>query len=142
MTAGTASRHRYSIASWSPSQSEPLTVSNMCQRQSSFSMLPSAALMPPCAATVWLRVGKTLVTQAVFEPRCDHAECPPQSGAAGTEDDHVERVVDDVVAVGHCFPPYRPRKSLSTASTLAPPSTTAAPRTSNSAASSRARVCT
>jgi hypothetical protein len=31
-------------------------------------MLPSAALMPPCAATVWLRVGKTLVTQAVFSP--------------------------------------------------------------------------
>ena len=26
--------------------------SNMCQRQSSFSILPSAALMPPCAATV------------------------------------------------------------------------------------------
>ena len=24
--------------------------------------------MPPCAATVWLRVGKTLVTQAVFSP--------------------------------------------------------------------------
>jgi len=58
----------YSIASWSPSQSEPLTVSNMCQRQSSFSMFPSAALMPPCAATVWLRVGKTLVTHAVFSP--------------------------------------------------------------------------
>jgi hypothetical protein len=68
MTAGIASRHKYSIASWSPSQSEPLTVSYMCQRQSSFSMLPSAALMPPCAATVWLRVGKTLVTQAVFSP--------------------------------------------------------------------------
>jgi hypothetical protein len=24
--------------------------------------------MPPCAATVWLRVGKTLVTQAVLRP--------------------------------------------------------------------------
>lgn len=24
-------------------------------------MLPSAALMPPCAATVWLRVGNSLV---------------------------------------------------------------------------------
>ena len=24
--------------------------------------------MPPCAATVWLRVGNTLVMQAVFRP--------------------------------------------------------------------------
>src|SRR5438093_514657 len=31
------------MASWSPSQSEPLTVSYMCQRQSSSPMLPSAA---------------------------------------------------------------------------------------------------
>jgi hypothetical protein len=31
-------------------------------------MLPSAAAMPPCAATVWLRVGNSLVTQAVFSP--------------------------------------------------------------------------
>src|ERR1700739_823846 len=68
MTASTASRHMYAIASWSPSQSEPLTVSNMCQRHSSFSTFPKAALMPPCAATVWLRVGNTLVTQAVFKP--------------------------------------------------------------------------
>ena len=57
-----------SIASWSPSQSEPLTVSYMCQRQSSSPMTPSAALMPPCAATVWLRVGNTLVMQAVDSP--------------------------------------------------------------------------
>ena len=62
----------------------------MCQRQSSFSMLPSAALMPPCAATVWLRVGNTLVTQAVFKPGRDHAQRRPQSGAAGAEDDDVE----------------------------------------------------
>jgi hypothetical protein len=26
------------------------------------------AAMPPCAATVWLRVGKTLVMQAVLRP--------------------------------------------------------------------------
>ena len=68
ITAGIASRHMYSIASWSPSQSEPFTVSYMCQRQSSSPMLPSAALMPPWAATVWLRVGKSLVTQAVDSP--------------------------------------------------------------------------
>ncbi len=58
----------YSMQSWSPSQSDPLTVSYMCQRQSSAPMLPSAAPMPPCAATVWLRVGNTLVMQAVFSP--------------------------------------------------------------------------
>ena len=68
MIAGMPSRHMYSIASWSPSQSEPLTVSYMCQRQSSGPMLPSAAEMPPCAATVWLRVGNTLVMQAVLKP--------------------------------------------------------------------------
>ena len=56
------------MASWSPSQSEPLTVSYMCQRQSSSPMLPSAAAMPPCAATVCERVGKTLVMQAVRSP--------------------------------------------------------------------------
>src|SRR5580692_4871763 len=76
------------------------------------------------------------------EPRRDHAQCRAQSGAAGAEDDNVERVVDDVVAVRHCSPPYRPRKSLSTASTLAPPSTTAAPRTSSSAATRLASLCT
>jgi hypothetical protein len=59
----------YSIASWSPSQSEPLTVSYMWKRQSSPSpIFPSEAAMPPCAATVWLRVGKTLVRQAVLNP--------------------------------------------------------------------------
>ncbi len=40
----------------------------MCQRQSSGPILPSAAPIPPCAATVWLRVGKTLVMQAVLRP--------------------------------------------------------------------------
>jgi hypothetical protein len=56
------------MASWSPSQSAPLTVSYMCQRQSSSPILPSAAEMPPCAATVCERVGNTLVTQAVLSP--------------------------------------------------------------------------
>ena len=68
MIAGMASRTMYSMASWSPSQSEPLTVSYMCQRQSSGPMLPSEAEIPPWAATVWLRVGNTLVMQAVFSP--------------------------------------------------------------------------
>ena len=56
------------MASWSPSQSDPFTVSYMCQRQSSSPMLPSAAAIPPCAATVCERVGKTFVMQAVFSP--------------------------------------------------------------------------
>ena len=46
-------------------------VSYMCQRQSSSPMLASAAEMPPCAATVCERVGKTLVSAAVFRPACD-----------------------------------------------------------------------
>ena len=56
------------MASWSPSQSDPLTVSYMCQRQSSWPMLPSEAEIPPCAATVCERVGKTLEIQAVRRP--------------------------------------------------------------------------
>src|SRR6476646_4490872 len=40
----------------------------MCQRQSSSPMLPSAAAIPPCAATVCERVGKTLVMHAVLRP--------------------------------------------------------------------------
>jgi hypothetical protein len=56
------------MASWSPSQSDPFTVSYMCQRQSSGPMLPSEAEMPPCAATVCERVGNTLVMQAVRRP--------------------------------------------------------------------------
>jgi hypothetical protein len=31
----------------------------------------------------------------------DHPECGPESGAAGSEDDHVERVVNNFVSVGH-----------------------------------------
>ena len=59
------------MASWSPSQSEPLTVSYMCQRQSSGPILPSAAEMPPWAATVCERVGNTLLMQAVRSPACE-----------------------------------------------------------------------
>jgi hypothetical protein len=48
-----------------------LTVSNMCQRHSSADILPSAADMPPWAATVCERVGKTFVRQAVRRPADD-----------------------------------------------------------------------
>jgi hypothetical protein len=74
----------------SPSQSDPLTVSYMCQRQLSSPMLPSEAAMPPCAATVCERVGKTLVMQAVFRPASAHAERGAQARAAGADDDDVE----------------------------------------------------
>ena len=90
----------YSIASWSPSQSEPLTVSYMCQRQSSFAMLPSAALMPPCAATVWLRVGKTLVTQAVLSPAATIPRVARSPAPPGAENHNIKGMIDDVVAFG------------------------------------------
>src|ERR1019366_316502 len=67
-TVGTACRHIYSMASWSPSQSDPLTVSYMCHCQLSSPRLPRLAAMPPWAATVWLRVGNTFVMQAVVKP--------------------------------------------------------------------------
>ena len=85
------------MASWSPSQSEPFTVSYMCQRQSSWPMLPSAAEMPPCAATVCERVGNTLVMHAVRRPACGAADRGAQARAAGADDHDVEGVVDDVV---------------------------------------------
>ncbi len=52
ITRRDAARHMYSIASWSPSQSLPLTVSYICQCQLSGCTLASAAFMPPWAATV------------------------------------------------------------------------------------------
>src|SRR5690349_20832038 len=69
----------YSIASWSPSQSEPLTVSYMCHSQLSSDMLPSDAPMPPCAATVCERVGNTLDSTATVSPAaasCSDARIP------------------------------------------------------------------
>src|SRR5207249_11345807 len=74
-----AMRHMYSIASWSPSQSEPLIVSYMCQSQLSSDMLPSDAPMPPCAATVCERVGKTFDSTATLRPAsasCNDARMP------------------------------------------------------------------
>ena len=51
--------------------------------------------MPPCAATVCERVGKTLVMQAVFRPGLRAAERGAQARAAGADHDDVEGVVDD-----------------------------------------------
>src|SRR5215469_14405058 len=69
----------YSIASWSPSQSEPLIVSYMCHSQLSSDMLPSDAPMPPCAATVCERVGNTFDRTATDRPAsasCSDARIP------------------------------------------------------------------
>src|SRR5262249_17041173 len=68
-----------SIASWSPSQSEPLIVSYMCHCQESSPMLPSAAPIPPWAATVCERVGNTLESTATARPAsesCSAARSP------------------------------------------------------------------
>jgi hypothetical protein len=51
--------------------------------------------MPPCAATVWLRVGNTLVMQAVLEALFGHAEGRAQARAAGADHDHVVFVIDE-----------------------------------------------
>src|SRR5512132_627220 len=78
-TTSGAILHMYSIASWSPSQSEPLTVSYMCHSQLSSDMLPSDAPMPPCAATVCDRVGNTLESTATLRPAsasCSDARIP------------------------------------------------------------------
>src|SRR5690606_5784430 len=51
----------------------------MCQYQLSSLMLPSDAPMPPCAATVCERVGKTLDSTATFRPArasCRDARMP------------------------------------------------------------------
>ena len=68
-TVAGPSWHIYSIESWSPMKSEPLTVSYICHLQSSLgSALAIAQVMPPWADTVWDLVGKTLETTAVFMP--------------------------------------------------------------------------
>src|SRR5437016_12048856 len=78
-TTSGAVLHMYSIASWSPSQSEPLIVSYMCHSQLSSDMLPSDAPIPPCAATVCDRVGKTFDSTATDKPAsasCNDARIP------------------------------------------------------------------
>ena len=50
-----ASLTKVSTASWSASQSAPLTVSWMCSSRESLSLMTAAA--PPSAETVWLRIG-------------------------------------------------------------------------------------
>ena len=49
--------------------------------------------MPPCAATVWLRVGNTLLMQAVLRPATAQPTTALQAGAAGPDHHHVMGVV-------------------------------------------------
>ena len=145
------------MASWSPSQSAPLTVSYMCQRQSSAPMLPSAAATPPWAATVCERVGNTLVMQAVLQAGLGASERGAQARAAGADDDHIVGVVGqriglavdgrlgDPVAVGvtvllAC--PQAPKLSFSTAKTHVIPIRIAKNEFSMSATTLRPSECT
>jgi hypothetical protein len=50
-----ASSTKYSMTSWSPRKSDPLTVSYPCISRLSSSRATAAA--PPSAETVWLRIG-------------------------------------------------------------------------------------
>ena len=58
-------------------------------------MLPSEAEMPPWAATVCERVGKTLVMQAVFSPASLQPSVARRPGAAGADDDDVVGVIGE-----------------------------------------------
>ncbi len=53
--------------------------------------------MPPCAATVWQRVGNTLVMQAVLQAGLGRAHRGAQARTARADDDDVIGVVDDLV---------------------------------------------
>ena len=57
--------------------------------------------MPPCAATVWLRVGNTLVMHGGLQAFFGHAQGGPQAGSAGAHDDDVVGVVDNLISVRH-----------------------------------------
>ena len=146
------------MASWSPSQSAPLTVSYMCQRQSSGPMLPSAAAMPPWAATVCERVGNTLVMQAVFRPASAQPSVARRPDAAGADDDDVVGVVGDRIGLavdgrlggavaldrGRSLPAclQAPKLSFSTANTQVRPTTIAKKEFSISATTLRPSECT
>src|ERR1700756_72752 len=86
------------MESWSPSQSEPLTESYMCQRQSSSPMLPSAAAVAPFAAPGCGGGGNNLGVeggaQAVFAAAAHGA----QAGAAGADHHHVVGVILDRIS--------------------------------------------
>src|SRR5690625_6842468 len=88
------------MESWSPSQSEPLTVSYICQYQWSSLILPRAALTPPWAATVCERVGKTLESTATSRPASEscNAQRNPAPPAPTTTASNWRRGKEDLIA--------------------------------------------
>ena len=80
-----------------------MTVSYMCQCQLSSVELASGAAMPPCAATVCERVGKTLVSTATFKFAARELQSRAHAGAAGADHERVE------LADGDCHAHHRHR---------------------------------
>ena len=71
--------------------------------------------MPPCAATVWERVGNTLVMQAVPQAGCA-ADDRPQSGAAGADHHDIVSVIFDRIGptiMAGALPPFFPFSAIS-----------------------------
>ena len=63
-----------------------------------FTMLPSDAAIPPCAATVWTGSGR-LGDVGSLQPGFGQAEGRAQAGAAGADDNHVKGMVSKLVPV-------------------------------------------
>ena len=99
-------------------------------------MLPRLAEMPPWAATVCERVGKTLVTQAVFRPASAQPSAARRPEPPAPTTTTSKRVIDELVG-GHRF--SRPRRTMTSVGRRA--STAAAPQqTKTLAMSSRAAL--
>ena len=126
MIAGMALRHIYSMASWSPSQSDPLTVSYMCQRQSSGTHIAERGADAALRRHGMAARRKDLGDAGRLEPGGGHAQGRAQPGAAGADDDDVVAVVDDLVCLRHGGQPLTATRS--TAKTPATASRTQAKR--------------
>jgi len=72
-------------------------VVHMPAANSSSPMCPARALMPPWAATVWLRVGEEFCIQAVDKPAFRRPKVARQAGTAGPDHEHIVRVVYEFV---------------------------------------------
>ena len=62
-------------------------------------MLPSDAPTPPCAATVWERVGNTFDSTATFEARLGKLQRAAQPRAARADDHGVELLVTSAIGL-------------------------------------------
>src|SRR3974377_538472 len=101
MTAGTAPRHRDSLAAGTPTHAEtpdsiekvpaPVVLFHIAERRT------DAALRCNGVAAGWEHLGDA----GGIEPRCDHAQCRAPSGASRAGRNDVEGMIDDVIVVGH-----------------------------------------